>query len=464
VTINGYRIGQFDSQPLAGRVATGGDVTGDGRSDLLIGASGFSPSSSRAQAGAAFVLLGRAVWPLAINLQTGANITIYGASAGDQLGSAVSIAGDVDSDGFADLVLGAQQTDPDARVNAGRVSVIKGRASYTACDTTPCLMDLATTPADTVVNGIAAGDQLGRANAVDSKGDVNGDGFADVVMGALFADPGGRIDAGQAYVVLGRNPLPATVELSSQADVTLNGALAGDHTGFAVSSGGSISNRSCRRGSDIFVGADAADPGGRVDAGRTYGIFGPFVQLPPVLTPIGDVTLSEGTSATVTITACDPNGDPITFTLFPSLAFASFVDNGDGTATLTLTPGFSDAGLYTVTVTVADNGVPPLVALQTFTIQVIDVNRPPTLNPIGDQTANEGVVTDVIITASDPDGGALVSPRRICLCSRPSPTTATGRRCCALRRVMPMPERIRASRSRSGIRPFRPRPSARPLR
>jgi fibronectin type 3 domain-containing protein len=408
VTIIGYRNAQFDqAAPGAGRVATGGDFNGDGLSDLAIGASGFSPLG-RAAAGATFVVLGRPTFPLVIDLQTAADMKIYGATAGDQFGSAASIAGDVDGDGFADLVLGAQQGDPSGRTEAGRVYVLKGSGSYTGCQTTPCVIDLSATAADLVVNGIAPGDQLAKANALDTAGDVDGDGLDDIVIGALFGDPASRTNAGQAYAVFGRNPLPSTIELATQADVTMNGILPGDTAGYSVSSGMSIKGRGCSSGSDILIGADGSDPGGRLDAGQTYAVYGPFAQLPPILTVIGDVTVNEGQTAVVTITACDPNNDPIAFTLSPTPAFASFIDNGDGTATLTLTPGFSDAGLYTVTVTAADNGVPPLVDNETFTIRVLNVNRPPVLDPIGDQTANEGVVTDVIITASDPDGGPLV--------------------------------------------------------
>ena len=408
VTIIGYRYAQFDfAQPEAGRVATGGDLNGDGLSDLVIGASGFSPPS-RASAGAAFVILGRPTFPLTIDLQSASDVKIYGATVGDQFGSAVSVAGDVDGDGLADLAIGAQQADPGGRSNAGRVYVLKGKASYSACMTTPCVVDLAVTPADLTVNGIDAGDQLAKANALDTAGDVNGDGIGDMVIGALAADPGSRTNTGQAYALFGRNPLPATIELSAQADVTMNGILAGDSTGYAVSSGGSIKGRACKSGADIVIGADAADPGGRVDAGQTFAVYGPFTALPPILNGIGDLTVNEGATVAITITACDPNGDPIAFAMSPPLVFGSFVDNGNGTATLTLTPGYSDAGAYTLTVTAADNGVPPLVDSETFTIRVLDVNRPPTLDPIGNQTVDEGAVTDVIITASDADGGTLI--------------------------------------------------------
>jgi hypothetical protein len=99
-------------------------------------------------------------------------------------------------------------------------------------------------------------------------------------------------------------------------------------------------------------------PGAYAEAGAAY-LFdlitdGP--NQPPVLAPVADVTVPEGGIGTVTITASDPDGDDLTFTLSGEPAFAALVDHGDGTATLSLTPGFDDAGVYPgVTVTVSDS-------------------------------------------------------------------------------------------------------------
>jgi hypothetical protein len=76
----------------------------------------------------------------------------------------------------------------------------------------------------------------------------------------------------------------------------------------------------------------------------------------PVLTPVADVTVAEGGSAPFTVTASDPDGDPITLTVSPALpGFASFTDNGDGTASVTIDPVAGDAGGYgPFTVTASD--------------------------------------------------------------------------------------------------------------
>jgi PKD repeat protein len=74
----------------------------------------------------------------------------------------------------------------------------------------------------------------------------------------------------------------------------------------------------------------------------------------PVLSPTGSVTVAEGATRTVVITASDPDADPLSFSASGLPAFATFTDRGDGTAALTLTPPLGSAGSYAVTVTVAD--------------------------------------------------------------------------------------------------------------
>jgi len=101
---------------------------------------------------------------------------------GDQFGYAVSGAGDVNGDGIADLIVGALNADPGGRAGAGSVYVYSG-ADFSV------LFRL---------NGERNHDEFGIS--VAGAGDVNGDGFDDLIFGAMRNDPGGRIDAGAAYV------------------------------------------------------------------------------------------------------------------------------------------------------------------------------------------------------------------------------------------------------------------------
>jgi uncharacterized protein YfaS (alpha-2-macroglobulin family) len=91
-------------------------------------------------------------------------------------------------------------------------------------------------------------------------------------------------------------------------------------------------------------------------------------NTPPLLEAVGDQTLAAGDTVDVGISATDAEGDSLAFTLSGEPSFATLTDHGDGTATLTLTPGFDDAGSYAgVTVTVSDSVVSDS---ETFTITV----------------------------------------------------------------------------------------------
>jgi cold shock CspA family protein len=125
----------------------------------------------------------------------------------------------------------------------------------------------------------------------------------------------------------------------------------------------------------------------------------------PLVNAVADVSVAEGSALTpIVITATDPDGT------VPSLAatglpgWATFTDNGDGTATITGTPGYSDAAITTITVNAEDGGTPNLAASTSFDLTVTNTNRPPVVDPIADQTIAEGNPFTLAVTASDPDG------------------------------------------------------------
>jgi hypothetical protein len=128
--------------------------------------------------------------------------------------------------------------------------------------------------ADVTVNGAVDGDESGRGVAV---GDINNDGFDDLIIGAPEAGP-----AGETYVIFG--PLePGTLELSNGADVTVSGIGAGDNSGTGVGIG-DMNNDGV---DDLIVGAPDAE-----SAGQTYVIFGPLEAGALELSARADVTVS----------------------------------------------------------------------------------------------------------------------------------------------------------------------------
>ena len=134
------------------------------------------------------------------------------------------------------------------------------------------VIDLDKVWGDMRVLGKNTKDHSGRSVAY---GDINGDGYMDIIIGAYIADPGdpARTDAGEVYVILGSTSPLSTLDLSTEsADITIWGADAGDWVGYSVASGDIIGD--CF--DDIIIGADSADPGDppRDKAGETYVVFG----------------------------------------------------------------------------------------------------------------------------------------------------------------------------------------------
>src|SRR5262245_47900135 len=162
---------------------------------------------------------------------------LSGGAAFDTSGQSVASAGDVNGDGFADLIVGAEGADPHGN-NSGASYVVFGQASGFAAN-----IDLSSLNGTTgfKLSGEAAGDYSGRS--VASAGDVNGDGFADVIIGARAAAPHGS-QSGASYVVFGQaSGFAANIDLSSLDGATgfkLSGEAAGDNSGQSVASAGDV--------------------------------------------------------------------------------------------------------------------------------------------------------------------------------------------------------------------------------
>ena len=171
---------------------------------------------------------------------------LHGAAADDNFGAALAGAASTRGGGFApDLVVGAP-FDSQANVWAGRAYLYFGG---TPPDTVP----------DRLWSGAAAGDFLGTS--VSGAGDVNGDGRADVLVGAPGANNGPMLDAGRAYLYLGAAVPPAVPAL------TVTGAAANDELGLAVAGIGDV-NADGR--SDFAVGAPAGADSTKVGEVRAF--------------------------------------------------------------------------------------------------------------------------------------------------------------------------------------------------
>ena len=268
----GFLLKGYTSSDFAGlAVAHAGDVNGDGLADLQVTAQGADVAPGRADAGRTYVVWGKTsgtVVQLNDLAANSAGFVINGQAAQDYSGRSVSSLGDLNGDGLADLLVGANNSDPAAGSGAGRSYVVWGKTSSSDVH----LGDVAAGTGGFVINGAAVGDQSGYS--VAGVGDVNGDGQNDLLIGALFGDPAGMNSAGISYVVWGKSD-NAAVNLSAVAAGTggfaINGQAGSDRSGSAVAGLGDLNGDGL---ADLLIGAHQHDPNGAQNAGRSYVVWG----------------------------------------------------------------------------------------------------------------------------------------------------------------------------------------------
>ncbi|PXX16586.1 FG-GAP repeat protein [Nitrosomonas ureae] len=267
---NGFRLDGVAGDDSSGiSVSTAGDVNSDGFDDLIVGADGADPNGSRS--GSSYVVFGKVSgFSAAMDLSSldGSNgFRLDGVAADDSSGRSVSTAGDVNSDGFDDLIVGAWGASPDGRTYGSSYVVFGKAAGFSAA------MDLSSLDGSNGfrLDGEAALDLSGYS--VSNAEDVNGDGFDDVIVGARRAEPNGE-SSGSSYVVFGKaSGFSAAMELSSlngSNGFRLDGVTTGDYSGGSVSTAGDVNSDGF---DDLIVGAFFADPNGE-NSGSSYVIFG----------------------------------------------------------------------------------------------------------------------------------------------------------------------------------------------
>ncbi len=233
--------GNLDNAQFGFAVATAGDINGDGYSDLLVGAPQYA--NGQTGEGAAFLYHGTAAGP--------ANTpawTYEGNQTGMVFGSAVSTAGDVNNDGYSDVIIGAAKA-TNGQTQEGRVYVYHGSA--TGLGTTQAWYK-----------------EANLANAhfgawVGCAGDVDGDGYGDVVIGAPDLT-NGLANEGKTFVYYG-----TTTGLGS-APWTVEGEQLSANYGFCAAIAGDVNGDGY---SDVVVGAPNFD-NGELNEGRAFVYFG----------------------------------------------------------------------------------------------------------------------------------------------------------------------------------------------
>ena len=274
-------------------VSTAGDANGDGYADVLVGAVTYS--GGQTTEGAGFLYLGSAA-----GISSSAFLLYELNTAGANMGESVSGAGDVNGDGYSDLLIGLKL------YSAGGAATVYHGGPY----------GVATTPSITRYSG-SLGAHLG--SSVSNAGDVNGDGYSDVVAGAPEAS-NGQAGEGLAYVHYG-----GTAGLSPVPNVTLEMNVAGARFGASVSSAGDVNGDGY---ADVIIGAPNSGNG------RAYVFLGApgGLSVGPSLTMNGGAGSEFGSAV---CTAGDVNSD----------GYADVIIGAPGAATAEVHLG-SAAGLF----------------------------------------------------------------------------------------------------------------------
>ncbi len=258
--LNGETTGDWAGFSVGG----GGDFDGDGFADVLVGAPVQAGGGS--ERGAAYVLHG----PISSgSLASSFALQVTGETESGYFGGAVATAGDLDGDGLDDIAVGAVVDGDEGSAfvitDAGYGGSVSGLAHVK-------------------LTGENAGDFAGWA--VSAAGDASGDGFDDLLIGALMEDANGDA-AGSAYLVLG--PVTGNVALSDAAVVKLEGEAARDFAGCAVAGVGDVDGDGLN---DLLVGAEGEDTGAD-SAGAAYLVLGPVTASGTLA--LGDLSAAKFT-------------------------------------------------------------------------------------------------------------------------------------------------------------------------
>lgn len=257
--------------------ASAGDINGDGYSDIISGAQFYD--NGQTDEGKVFVYYGSPD-----GLPSTHNWSAESNQAGSLYGILVASAGDVNDDGYSDVIVGAPKYD-NGQTDEGRIYVYYGSSAG--------LSDSADWTAESNQSGAWLGVYVSTA------GDVNGDGFSDVIAGAYLYDNGEQ-DEGKSFVYHG-----SASGLSDTAVWTAESNQSYSYFGYAVSNAGDVNDDGY---SDVIVGAYLYD-NGQTDEGRSFVYHGSASGLSDTAVWTAESNQSNSRFGVAVSSAGDFNGD-----------------------------------------------------------------------------------------------------------------------------------------------------------
>ncbi len=304
---------------LGAAVASAGDVNGDGYSDVIVGA--YLYDNGESNEGAAFIYHGSAA-----SISTTAAALVESNQASANFGAAVASAGDVNGDGYSDVIVGAYTYD-NGESNEGAAFVYLGSAA-----------GISTTPAAMLESNQASAN---FGYSVAGAGDVNGDGYSDVIVGAYMYD-NGQADEGAAFVYHG-----SAAGISTMAAAMVERNQASANFGYSVAGAGDVNGDGY---SDVIVGANMYD-NGQADEGAAFIYHGSATGISTTAAAVVESNQASANSGTSVGGAGDVNGDGYS----DVIVGAPFFSDGEGNEGAAFIYHGSAAGISTTAATTVES-------------------------------------------------------------------------------------------------------------